>query len=130
MTGPDLDAWNAEKKRLSEREGLPLFRAGEVWWCSLGVGVGVEITGKGAQFRRPVIVLRKLGPAGCIVAPLTTRPREGDWFHPLNWGQGPRWVMLNQMRFVSATRLSNRMVTLSAAQVNAVRASLRAFWQF
>lgn len=130
MSGHDLDAWNAEKKRLSQRDKLPVFRVGEVWWCSLGLGLGVEVSGKGAQFRRPVIVLRKLGVSGCIVAPITTKPKTGDWFHALDWGQGPRWVMLHQMRFVSAARLSNRVVTLSAAQVNAVRAQARAFWQF
>lgn len=130
MTGLKFDAWNAEQQRLDARKVEPLFREGEVWWCALGVGVGVEIQGKGAHFTRPVVVLRKLSGAGCIVAPFTTQERRGDWFHPLDWGQGPRWVMLSQMRLVSAQRLSNRVATLGSGELQDLRRALKAFWHF
>lgn len=130
MSGSTFDAWSAEQQRLDARKGGPLFKEGEVWWCALGVGIGVEVRGKGEHFRRPVVILRKLSGAGCIVAPVTTRERRGDWFHPLDWGQGPRWVMFNQLRVVSAQRLSNRIGTLGSQEVGDLRRALHTFWQF
>lgn len=130
MKGSEFDAWNVEKKRLDARKVEPLFKEGEVWWCALGVGVGVEIKGNGAHFTRPVVILRKLSGAGCIVAPVTRQERRGDWFHPLDWGQGPRWVMFSQIRLVSAQRLSNRVATLGSKELNALRHALKQFWHF
>lgn len=130
MSAADYDAWNLEMQRLDAQGVEPLFKEGEVWWCALGKGVGVEIHGKGKQFRRPVIVLRKLSGAGCIVAPLTTSPKRGDWFHRLDWGSGPRWVMFSQMRLVSAKRLSNRHATLGRSELERLKGALKEFWHF
>jgi mRNA interferase MazF len=57
----DFDTWNEEKKIVNERridENL-FFYDREVWWCSVGINVGIEADGKNSNFERPILVLKK-----------------------------------------------------------------------
>ncbi len=109
----DFDAWNSKKKYLDANKRDLLFKDGEIWWCSLGMNIGEEVYGKGADFRRPVIVLKKLSRNSCIVLPTSTQKREGSWYHYLRVQDKDRWVLMNQMRFISANRLYVRESALS-----------------
>jgi mRNA interferase MazF len=71
--------WIPIKSYLDRKGNMPpLFREREIWWCSVGENVGMEISGKGAFFRRPVLVLRKLDAFTFIGAPLTRTTRIGS----------------------------------------------------
>ena len=50
----------------------PTFKEGKLWWCSIGMNIGVESTGKGERFTRPII-LKKFNTNSFIGIPLTTR---------------------------------------------------------
>ena len=45
--------------RLRNRQRKPLFKEGEIWWCSIGLNVGDEEYGKGPFFQRPVLIFKK-----------------------------------------------------------------------
>lgn len=51
--------WLTRKSSLDARSHIPSFSEGEVFWCSLGENIGDEECGKGSEFTRPVLVLRK-----------------------------------------------------------------------
>lgn len=99
------NTWNKEKQRLNFSLRDLLFKEGEIWWCSIGMNIGEEVYGKGLNFRRPVIILKKLSHNSCIVMPTTTQPRMGTWYHHININLKDRWVMMNQIKFISANRL-------------------------
>lgn len=109
----DFDKWNEKKKKLDKSKRDLLFKEGEIWWCSLGVNVGEEIYGKGNDFRRPVVILKKLSRNSCVVMPTSTKKREGSWYHHLNVQDKDRFVLMHQICFISANRLSVRESTLS-----------------
>jgi mRNA interferase MazF len=69
------------------------------------LNIGEEVYGKGSSFRRPVVILKKLSHNSCVVIPTTTKIRIGSWYHHLNIVQKDRWVMIHQIRFISANRL-------------------------
>ncbi len=119
----DFDAWNAKKKTLDTNKRDLLFKEGEIWWCSLGVNVGEEVYGKGQDFRRPVVVLRKLSHNSCIVMPTSTQKREGSWYHYLHVQNKDRWVLMHQVRFISANRLYIRESALSEDELNELKKS-------
>ncbi len=57
----EFDLWNSKKKLFN---GKPLskhfyFHEREVWWCGIGINIGVEIDGKNSDFERPVLVVKK-----------------------------------------------------------------------
>lgn len=45
--------------------------------------------------------------------PTTTKERSGSWFHHLNINNKDRWVMMNQIKFISGNRLWVRESSLS-----------------
>ena len=38
----NFDEWNGQKKKVHNRDEQIIFHEREIWWCSLGVNVGVE----------------------------------------------------------------------------------------
>ena len=120
----DFDKWNTRKKQLDFSRRNLLFKEGEIWWCSIGVNVGEEVYGKGEASRRPVVIFKKLSGNSCIAIPTTTKTRNGSWFHHLHIKDKDRWVMMNQMRFLSANRLWVRESSLSSEEFSALKKSV------
>lgn len=120
----DFDKWNEKKKKLDKNKRNLLFKESEIWWCSLGVNVGEEVYGKGNDFRRPVVILKKLSHNFCIVLPTSTRKRDGSWYHHLNVQNKERFVLMHQIRFISANRLYVRESTLSRDEFSALKKSV------
>ena len=120
----DFDTWNIKKKGINATERNLLFKEGEIWWCSLGVNIGVEVYGKGGEYRRPVVIFKKLSHNSCIVMPTTTKEKKGSWFHHIYLKKRHRWVMMNQMRLISGNRLWVRESTLSNEQIKELKKSV------
>lgn len=120
----DFDTWNEKKKWLDKNKRDLLFKEDEIWWCSLGVNVGEEVYGKGKDFRRPVVILKKLSHNSCIVMPTSTQKREGSWYHHLRVQNKDRFVLMHQTRFISANRLSVRESALSRDEFSALKKSI------
>ena len=86
--------------------------------------MGEEVYGKGNDFRRPVVILKKLSQNSCVVAPTSTKEKSGSWFHYLNIRDKDRWVMMHQIRFISANRLWVRESTLSEEEFTELKKSV------
>ncbi len=71
--------WLKVKINLRSSKAKPLFKEGEVWWCSIGINIGVEIYGKGKKFTRPVLIFKKFNEGSFLGIPLTTQIREEKW---------------------------------------------------
>lgn len=109
--------WIGIKRQLDEHMlQSPFVREGELWWCSIGENVGVEVSGKGRNFTRPVIVLKRFGRDAFFGIPLTTRRRDGDWYCSFQYAGIQEYAMLSQGRFLSCKRLQDRMGELDEDQ--------------
>ena len=51
--------WNNIKKDISNKENNLIFKNREIFWLQLGCNIGFETNGKGDEFLRPILVLRK-----------------------------------------------------------------------
>jgi len=110
----DFDQWNRKKKALQEIDFTDYVHEREVWWCALGVNVGVEADGKHDNFERPVLVLRKFNRESVLVLPLTSRVRENP-YHALFQHEGETFsAVLSQIRFVSTKRLLRRLYRMDS----------------
>jgi len=106
-----LDWWKINvllKGNISPR----LFKEAEIWWCSIGINVGVEIFGKGPDFARPVVVFKKFDAYSFLGIPLTTQLKDGGWYIPIYFGGKERRAILSQIRVFDARRLLRKMGTL------------------
>jgi mRNA interferase MazF len=107
--------WIQVKSDLDKKDHLPpLFKEREVWWCSVGENVGVEISGKGAFFRRPVLVLRKLDSFTFIGAPLTRTFRVGSWYEQIMLRGRANTVIVGQARHFDHRRMDKIIGTITS----------------
>ena len=115
--------WIGVKQKLDENDYRPpMVREGELWWCSVGENVGVEVSGKGQGFTRPVIVLKKFGRLAFFGIPTTTNlERMGSWYVLFKHKGIDEVAMLTQARMFSYKRLSTRMGELDGKDYKRVK---------
>ena len=113
----DFDEWNKEKQNLENigPDELP-FHERDIWWCSIGVNLGDEQDGKNELFERPVLVLRKFNRRIAWVLPMSTKAKEGIYYHPLEYDGRVFNVILSQLRLVSVKRFRRFIRKISPHQ--------------
>lgn len=76
-----FDEWNEVKKQVHSRNNSIHFKEREVYWASIGENVGFEQNGKGSDFSRPVLIIKKLNNHLFFGVPLSTQNRSGSFFY-------------------------------------------------
>jgi mRNA interferase MazF len=105
----DFDGWNKRKKKLDRVEFDQYVHEREVWWCAVGVNIGVEANGKHANFERPVLVLRKFNRHAVLVVPLTSRVKPNPYQWPFQHDGKLFAAVYSQMRLISTKRLLRKI---------------------
>ena len=122
----DFNGWNIKKKKLEEIKDKFLFKQGDVWWCSVGLNIRTESCGKGENYQRPVIVLKKLSSESFIGIPLSTKEKTGTWFIDIAIHEEKRYALLYQIRMFHANRLQRRFTALDGNDFGRVKEKLKA----
>ena len=115
----DYKNWNILKKILDEIDIIVPFNEKEIWWCSLGLNIGIEIDGKGDNLERPVIIIKKLNREHAWVVPITcSGSKDYRYYVPvLHESLNPNsLVAVTQMQTISSRRLMTRIGIISSAQ--------------
>lgn len=99
----------------------PLFREGEVWWCSVGENVGSEINGKSDLFSRPVLIFKKLSSSTFLGIPTSSQDRVGSWYVSISLHEKTSVVILSQTRVFDYKRLSNRIGRIDSTNMKKVK---------
>lgn len=113
--------WIQLKERLHGITCLPFFNENEIWWCSIGENIGIEVNGKSNLFSRPVFIYKKLSRDGFLGIPLTTQEKNGAWYVGINFRYRHQWANLAQCRVFGAERLSSRMGVLDDMDAERIR---------
>lgn len=115
--------WIGVKQKLDDNDyNPPLLNEGDLWWCALGENVGVEISGKGEQFTRPVVVIKKFGRLAFFGIPTSTNTeRKGSWYVSFKHKGVDEVAMLTQARMLSYKRLSTKMGELDDVDYKKVK---------
>ena len=121
----DFDKWNIVKKK-TNAEHPRLYTVREIWWCRLGVNIGIEQDGKGEWYARPCVIMRGFGPDACLVIPLTTSPREHALRVPVGSVEGfQARANLSQIRVVDTRRLESKIDFLEKGVFSKLRKAAR-----
>jgi mRNA-degrading endonuclease toxin of MazEF toxin-antitoxin module len=121
----DFDIWNQKKKQIEIRDKDFLFHTGEVWWCSIGLNIATESCGKGLDYQRPVLIIKKLSRTSFIGVPLSTQEKTGTWFTTITLQSEKRYVLLYQVRMFSTKRFQRRLATLDDSDMLKVKEKLK-----
>ena len=116
----DFDHWNEIKKKINDREKLVFCNRREIWWCSLGLNIGVEEDGKNQLFERPVLIIKVFNDKMLRVAPLTGKVKEDKYHITINYNARVGSVILSQLKTISSKRLSRKLCRLDEEQFDKV----------
>lgn len=83
----DFDKWNELKKDLENKSSEVIIKEWEIWWSNFWLNVKTEACWKWENFRRPVLVLKKLSHENFIIIPLSTKLKTWTWFanYEIDW---------------------------------------------
>ena len=114
--------WIGIKRKLDAHDyDPPLVSEGDLWWCAIGENVGIETNGKGQNFTRPVIIVKKFGRFAFFGIPTTTQKREGTWYAQFMHKGIEETALLSQARMFSYKRLDRKMGSLDGKDYKTVK---------
>lgn len=113
---------------LQDKKSRRTFNEGEMWWCSIGMNIGMEIFGKGRNFSRPVVIFKKIGKDSFLGIPMTMQLKDGSWYVPVFYGGVERRAILSQIRVFDGKRLIKFVGTLSHKNFDDVKEKFAAFY--
>ena len=120
----DFDNWNNLKKQLHGLGRGPFVSEREIWWCSLGVNIGREQDGRGADFERPVIIIKTMSPDTFIGLPLSTKKRIEKFQAPITHGKVRGLALLDQIRVFDTKRLRRKIGMADIDQFSVLKEKL------
>lgn len=120
MTKPYVQ-WYLLKAALDKHDREILFNAGEIWWAHIGANIGHEQDGKGKDFERPVLVLKKFNRHLFLGVPLSSQQKTGPYYQTLEYSGFSSTAIISQLRTYSSKRLVNRIGEVRIAQLQTIR---------
>ena len=106
----NLDKWNKVKKG-TEKENIKIYyKERDIFWTRLGENIGFEQNGKGDEFQRPVIVLKRYTNDIFLGIPLSTTKRDGSFFFQFSFLENKiSTALLVQHKLYSKKRLIKKI---------------------
>ena len=97
------DNWNKRKKEINQKKNLPSFQERDIIFINMGKNIGYEQDGKGEDFLRPVLVLKRFNKEQFIGFAMTSKyHKEEKFYYKL---KEDSYVVLSQVKTFSAKRI-------------------------
>jgi len=108
------DQWNEVKKTVTKNNRKLGIKPREIFWAKIGQNIGSEEYGKGKNFARPIIIIRKLTSDLFLGIPTTTNTKNNDYFHKFSYNSKQDGIievsaMIIQVKVFSTNRLMNKI---------------------
>lgn len=110
----DFDEWNKKKKALDKKMEIPYFKEGDVWWVHIGLNIGTESNGKGSEFIRPMLILKKFNHFSFLGIPLSTTKTVSNYRIPIGLIYTKEsTINVSQMKNIDSRRLIKKICRLN-----------------
>src|ERR1700733_3164762 len=114
MIYKDYLIWHSLKTKINNEKERPYFHEREIWFCLLGENIGFEQDGKGEEYLRPVVILKKFNNEVCLIVPLSKKKKKGiHYFSFLVRAKILNVAILSQVRLIDSKRLEYKIDTIS-----------------
>ena len=123
----DFQKWHDKKAYLHGKEHRVFFHEREIWFCHLGENIGFEQDGRGDEFLRPIVVLKKFNLEVLWGVPLTIKGKEQHPYYfifPFQEGKKSA-VVISQIRLIDAKRLKYKIGEMPLYEFNSLKAKIR-----
>lgn len=128
----DFQNWHNKKSQIDNIEKRPFFHEREIWFCYLGANVGFEQDGRGDDFLRPIVIIRKFNNEIFWAIPLTKSSSKENkktlkYYYSFSFVEGIKSVaILSQIRLVDARRLARYAGIMTEKEFGELKKKLKA----
>ena len=91
MPNKEFDNWNEVKKSTNIDKVIRNFKEREIFYMKMGQNVGFEQNGKGENFVRPVIILKKFNKEMFFGVPLSSQYKEGKFYYNFEFSRNNKF---------------------------------------
>ncbi len=120
----DFDLWNEKKKQIDTRiiENTLFFKEAEIWWVHVGLNIGFETNGKGTEFTRPILIIKKYNQFSFLAIPLSTSSKMNKYRISVGIIDGKDAVVnLSQLKNIDSKRLERKICTMDKVLFQSVK---------
>jgi mRNA interferase MazF len=122
----DFQKWHHHKQDIDDAPERVFFKEREIWMCSLGENIGFEQDGRGDEFLRPVVVLKKFNNAVLWIIPLTRTDKRDVYYFPFSFDDDEISVaIISQIRLIDAKRLKYKAGDIKIDDFDALKSKIR-----
>lgn len=121
-----FDSWNEIKKEINKKDMSNIyFKEWDIWWTFLWQNIWTESFWKWENFRRPVLIFRKLSSDNFLAIPLSTKIKKWTWFCEFNLQWEIRTALLYQIKMMNKKRLGIKLWQLDELDFKEIKNKLR-----
>ena len=118
----DFDRWNELKKKINVRNPIYVSER-DIWFCSVGLNIGSEQSGKHELFERPVLVIKKVTSNTFIGVPLTSNKKKGSWYVEIKSTDSS--AIISQVKLFDTRRLARKIGVISIEEFEIIKKKLK-----
>lgn len=107
----NFDSWNQLKQKIHKKKNKVHYcKVKEIWWANIGYNIGSEIYGKGKDFIRPCLIIKKSSLQGSLVIPLTSKIKKADQYYKFTCkNKIQQCACIHQIRYIDNRRLIKKI---------------------
>jgi mRNA interferase MazF len=121
-----FDDWNEVKQHLDSKEFKLNFKEREIYWASIGENIGFEQNGKGKDFSRPLLIVKKLNKQLFLGVPLSTTIREGSYYYNFSFLEDEKSsALLVQVKVYDLKRIDRKIGMINKNDFENLKVKLR-----
>jgi mRNA interferase MazF len=121
-----FNSWNEDKKYIQEKNRPIYFREAEIWWCKLGINLGDEQDGKGNNFSRPILIIKKFNQFIFLAVPLSTKIKNSKYYISFEGSDAKtRSAIISQIRLISIKRLTDKIGFINKEKFNQIKKAIK-----
>jgi len=121
----DFDGWNEMKKEIEDINSNIFFNEWQIWWVSLWLNIKQESCWKWENFRRPVLILKKLSSTTFIWIPLSSKIKYWTWYAIYKQSWEDFTALLYQIRMFDNARFQRKMWEIDEEDFREIKKRLK-----
>ncbi len=127
MGRKDFQKWHSKKTKIHNEQNRVFFKEREIWFSHVGENVGFEQDGRGEEFLRPVIVLKKFNQETFWSMPLTRSVKPNNSYHFTFSFRRDELIAANisQLRLLDAKRMKYKIGSISFSDFQSLKKTIR-----
>ncbi len=121
----DFINWHKIKNNIEGKRQRLNFQIRDILFCSIGENVGFEQDGRGQEFLRPVVIIKKFNKEVFWGVPLTHTEKKGKYYFSFNLNNEVSVAILSQLKLFDAKRIKYKIGMINEKDFDILKEKIR-----